>query len=490
MASVAEARAVESTQHFIGGRMVPAAGSDSIAVFDPATGKRIGSVAAGSNADIDAAVAAARSCFDKRTWRSKTAHDRAQAIWAFSEKLAEHTDEFAELEVRDNGMPLLFAKATIASLINGLRYYAGMVTKLHGLTAEISGNGREMHAYTTSEPVGVVAAVTPWNAPLGVLVNKIAPAIAASCSIVCKPAEQTPLSAVRLGELLAEWKLFPDGLINIVNGYGHVAGQALADHPDVDKITFTGSTVVGKKLIHASAGNLKRVTLELGGKSPLFIFDDADFDKAVAGAAMAIFANSGQVCFAGSRLYVQRGIYDRLIEGVAKAGQSMRLGSGFDPATQMGPLVSQQQLERVLSYVESGIGEGAELITGGVRHGEEGYFVSPTVFSNRDRKPLRIATEEIFGPVVTAMPFDGLDELEALANDTSYGLGSGLFTTNVSTAHRAAKLIRAGNVWINCYGILDKAMPFGGFKESGWGREAGLEGIAPFLETKAVYTML
>ncbi|MFW3895164.1 aldehyde dehydrogenase family protein [Pseudomonas bharatica] len=477
--------------HYIGGEFVTSAGSASIEVVDPATGLRIKDVAAGDAQDIDRAVHAARDCFDSRAWRKIAPADRANTLWTLADRIAAHTDEFAELETRDNGMPLMFAKATIASLVNGLRYYAGMVTKLHGQTADISGNGRDLHAYTQSEPVGVVGSITPWNAPLGVLINKIAPALAAGCSIVCKPAEQTPLSAVRLAQLLDEWKLFPAGLINIVNGYGHIAGQALADHQDVDKLTFTGSTAVGKKLVHASAqSNLKRVTLELGGKSPLFIFDDADLEKAITGAAMAIFANSGQVCFAGSRLYIQRGIFDKVIEGVARVGAAMRLGSGLDPQTQMGPLVSAQQMARVLSYVESGIGEGAELVCGGTRHGEQGFFVSPTVFANRDRKPLTIAEEEIFGPVVTAMPFDGLEELEVLANATPYGLGSGIYTSNVSTAHRAAKLIRAGNVWINCYGILDKAMPFGGFKQSGWGRESGFEGIAPFLESKSVYTLL
>jgi phenylacetaldehyde dehydrogenase len=476
--------------HFIGGRLVASNGSDLIDIYDPATGELVAQAAAGNAQDINAAVAAARACFDQRTWRNKSAADRAALIWELGERIAQHADEFAELEVRDNGMPMIFAKGTINSLITGLRYYAGMVTKLHGITADLSGNGREMHAYTSPEPVGVVGAITPWNAPLAVVINKIAPAIAAGCSIVVKPAEQTPQSAFRLSELLAEWKLFPDGLINIVNGFGYEAGQTLADHPDVDKITFTGSTGVGKKLIQASAGNLKRVTLELGGKSPVFIFDDADLGKAIPAAAMAIFANSGQVCFAGSRLYIQRGIFDKVVEGVAKAGAAMRIGSGLDPQSQLGPLVSQQQLSRVMSYVESGISEGAELVFGGKQHGDKGYFMFPTVFANRDRKSIRIAEEEIFGPVVTAMPFDGLDELEGLANNSEYGLGSGVFTSNIGTAHRAAKLIRAGNVWINCYGVLDKQMPFGGFKQSGWGREAGYEGIVPFLETKSVFTML
>jgi len=476
---------------YIGGQFVPSNSTEHIDVYDPATGQVVGQVAAGDGQDIDAAVTAARECFDSRTWRNLRAQDRAQAMWTLSDKILEHREEFAELEVRDNGMPLMFANAVVSSLVDGVRFYAGMITKLHGQTSNISGGGRDLHAYTQSEPVGVVGAITPWNAPLGVLVNKIAPAIAAGCSIVCKPAEQTPASALRFAELLQEWNLFPEGLINIVNGYGHVAGQALADHPNVDKLTFTGSTAVGKKLVHASAeSNLKRITLELGGKSPVFIFDDAELSKAIAGATMGIFANSGQVCFAGSRLYVQRNIYDQVVEGIAKAGQSMRIGSGLDSSTQLGPVVSQQQLTRIMQYVDSGVSEGAELICGGQRHGDDGYFVQPTVFSNTDRKPMRIMEEEIFGPVLTAMPFDSLDEVESLGNDTEYGLGAGIFTSNVSTAHRAANVIRSGNVWVNCYGILDKAMPFGGFKQSGWGRESGFEGISPFLETKSVYTML
>ena len=476
--------------HFIGGRFVDSTGNGFIEVFDPATGQLIAEVAAGTVADVDAAVAAARDCFDHRTWRRKTAQDRASVIWSLADKIAAHADEFAELEVRENGRPLAFAKRSFEFAVGLIRHNAGMVTKLHGQTVDLSGGGREIHAYTISEPVGVVGAITPWNVPFTMLINKIAPAIAAGCSIVVKPAEQTPLGAIRLGQLLAEWKLFPEGLINIVNGYGEVAGDALANHKDVDKISFTGSTEVGRKLVRASAGNLKRLTLELGGKSPVFIFDDADLGQAIPAAAMGIFANSGQICFAGSRQYIQRDIFDRVVEGVAKAGEAMRLGSGFDPQTMLGPLISQEQLTRVLSYIESGVSEGAELVSGGQRHGEKGYFVKPTVFANRDRRSIRIAEEEIFGPVVTAMPFDGLDELEALANDTPYGLGSGVFTRNLSTAHRAAKMIRAGNVWINCYGVVDGSMPYGGYKQSGWGREGGFEGIAAFLETKSIYTMI
>lgn len=475
---------------FIGGGLAAAKGNEEIPVYDPATGEVISTFVSATADEVDDAVTAAKESFDKRTWRNLSPTERQNRLWAFSDLILNNIEEFAELEVRDNGMTLPMARLMVTSCANSLRYYAGMVQKIHGQSTDLSGGGRELLAYTSPEPVGVVAAITPWNAPLSVLVNKMAPALAAGCSVVGKPAEQTPLSSFRLSQLLAEAKIFPEGVINILNGYGHVAGAALADHPDVDKITFTGSTEIGKKLIIASAGNMKRVTLELGGKSPLFIFDDAPLDKAIQSAAMAIYANTGQICYAGSRLYVQRGIYDAVIEGVAKIADEMKLGNGFDPSTQLGPVVSEEQLDRVLRYVEYGVSDGAELITGGVREGDKGYFVRPTVFANRDGAKIRIAEEEIFGPVVTAMPFDGLDELERLANDTNYGLGSGVFTNSNSIAHKAARLIRAGNVWINCYGILDKAVPFGGFKQSGWGREAGFEGVAPFLETKAVYNML
>jgi phenylacetaldehyde dehydrogenase len=476
--------------HFIGGNQTSSNGAQEIPVYDPSTGEVISTFLGADAADVDMAVAAARDSFDKRTWRDLPPIERAARMTAMADLIVKHADEFAELEITDNGMTMGMARATITSCANSLRYFAGMVQKIHGESTDLSGGGRQLMAYTVREAVGVVAAVTPWNAPLGVLVNKMAPALAAGCSIIGKPAEQTPLSSIFLSKLLAEANLFPEGVINILNGHGHITGAALVDHDDVDKITFTGSTEVGKKLVAASARNLKRVTLELGGKSPLFIFDDAPLEQAVQGAAMAIFANSGQVCFAGSRLYIQRGIYDAVIEGVAKIGDAMKLGNGRDPATQLGPLVSQEQLDRVLKYIEYGISDGAELISGGMREGDRGYFVRPAVFANRDRHKIRMAEEEIFGPVVTAMPFEGLDELETLANDTPYGLGSGVFTSSNSTAHKAARLIRAGNVWINCYGILDKAVPFGGFKQSGWGREFGLEGISPFLETKAVYNML
>jgi phenylacetaldehyde dehydrogenase len=482
--------ALASLGHYIGGAFQAPADGGVIPVFDPATGEQFCEVGAAGPSDVDAAVAAARHCFDQRSWRSIRPNARAEAMWKLSDLLIVNAGEFAEIEVRDNGMPMAFAKRLVERSADVLRYYAGMATKIHGLTSEVSIGTGDMHAYSLSEPVGIVGAITPWNGPIVTVVSKIAPAIAAGCSVVVKPAEQTPLSALRFAKLVRDSGLFPNGLINIVNGYGQTAGAALVDHDGVDKISFTGSTEVGKSLIQSSATNMKRVTLELGGKSPVFIFDDADLDKAIMGAAMAIFANSGQVCFAGSRLYIQRGIYDRVVEGVAQIARNLKLGSGLDPATQLGPIVSMRQMERVLSYVDAGIAEGAELIAGGARAGDQGYFVLPTVFANRSGADIRIAREEIFGPVVTAMPFDGLQDVERLANATPYGLGGGIFTSHVSTAHSAARLIKSGNVWVNCYGGTDLSLPFGGFKQSGWGRESGQEGIAAFLESKAVYLAL
>jgi acyl-CoA reductase-like NAD-dependent aldehyde dehydrogenase len=478
-----------SSKLLIGGELVSASGGNFLDVEDPADGRVIGQMPAGDAADVDAAVAAARQCFDRGTWTSRSPQERAMAMWKLADLLAAHVDELAMLDVVDNGMPMMFARATVNSCISSLRYYAGFCTKINGMTVDINGGGRELHAYTRQEPVGVVGAITPWNAPLAVVVNKIAPAIAAGCTVVIKPAEQTPLSSLRLAELLLQADL-PPGLINIVTGLGSTAGAALANHPDVDKLTFTGSTAVGKSLVQAAAGNLKRLTLELGGKSPVFVFDDADLERAVPACAMGIFGNSGQVCFAGSRLYVQRKRFDEVVERVGQAAKALRLGRGVDPQTQLGPVVSGKQMNRVLEYIESGISEGAELVTGGRRHGDTGYFVEPTVFANSQRKDMRITQEEIFGPVLVAMPFEDLDEMTALANATPFGLGSGVFTSNVSVAHKAASRIRAGNVWINCYGILDKAMPFGGYKQSGWGRENAAMGLDAFLETKAVYTML
>ena len=471
----------------IDGHWVEPASGETIAVENPATGREIARVPAGGKDDIDRAVAAARRSVDARSWRGLAGDARGMILWKLADLVAENVEELVWLEVLDNGMPQAFARATIGSAVNGLRYYAGMAGKIFGRTVQM-GADLEFHAYSVCEPVGVVGIITPWNGPLATLCTKLAPALAAGCSVVVKPAELTSLTALRFGELVLEAGI-PPGVVNIVTGLGHVAGQALVDNMDVDKISFTGSTAVGKRIVQASSGNLKRITLELGGKSPVFVFDDADLDQAIPTAAMGIFANTGQVCFAGSRLYVQSGAYDRVVAGIEAIAKSMRIGSGLNSDTQLGPLISAQQRERVLSYIESGHAEGAELVTGGIARDGDGWFIEPTVFAGTT-PDMKIVREEIFGPVLTVMRFNGIDDVAALGNDTPYGLGAGVYTRDLSVAHKAARLLDAGNIWVNTYGRLDKSLPFGGFKQSGWGRENGPEGLDAFIEKKAVYIKL
>jgi phenylacetaldehyde dehydrogenase len=371
------------------------------------------------------------------------------------------------------------------------RYMAGWATKIEGATIPLSvpyTPGAKYLAYTLREPVGVVGQIIPWNFPLLMAAWKLGPALTTGCTIVLKPAEQTPLSAIRLGELIQEAGI-PDGVVNIVTGFGETAGAALSAHPDVDKVAFTGSTEVGKLILKAAAGNLKKVSLELGGKSPNVILDDADMDTAIPGAASAIFFNHGQCCCAGSRLYIESKSFDRVVEGVAKHAENIRVGSGLDPTTNMGPLVSEEQLNRVCGYLESGLAEGAKAVTGGARVGDKGYFVKPTVLVNTNEN-MKVVREEIFGPVVTAIPFHSPEEIVAKANDTIYGLAAGVWTRDISKAHRVASLLRAGTVWINCYNIFDAALPFGGYKQSGWGREMGREVLEQYTEVKSVCTAL
>lgn len=472
----------------IDGGWITSASGEEIKVFNPANGGEISSVAKGGAADIDLAVNAAEKAFNNTVWRQMSAEDRAKLLWRFADLLEENIEELADLEVVDNGMIKAFAEWAVASSASWLRHFAGMTGRVVGRnTSSVVSTDGSFHSYTSMEPVGVVGFITPWNGPIASFMIKVAPALAAGCTCIVKPAEDTPITALRLGELALEAG-FPAGVINIVTGCGD-AGAALASHPGVNKISFTGSTNTGKRVLNAAAGNIKRVTLELGGKSPCIVFDDADLTQAIPGAAMAIFANSGQVCFAGSRLYVQRSSFDQVVEGVAKFAKSLNVGSGLDSSVQIGPLVSTNQLKRVTDYVSLGVEEGGEVVTGGRRCDRDGYFIEPTVFTNLSASS-RLIREEIFGPVVVATPFDDFEEVVALANDSDYGLGSGVFTENLSTAHRMASRLRAGNVWVNCYGVMDPSMPFGGFKESGLGREMGDEGFAAFFESKSVYMKL
>src|SRR5271157_2519679 len=478
---------ISAAKLLINNKWVDAASGKTFPTINPSTGEVIAQVAEADAADVDKAVAAARAAFERGAWRKMSAAGRGVLMNKLADLIEKHADELAQLEALDNGKPYHVARAADLPLtIACYRYYAGWADKIQGKTIPVQGR---YFSYTKHEPVGVVGQIIPWNFPLLMQAWKLGPALAAGCTVVLKPAEQTPLSALRVGELIEEAG-FPMGVVNIVTGLGETAGAALAAHPGVDKVAFTGSTEVGRLIVQAAGrSNLKKVTLELGGKSPNIVLADADLTAAIPGAAGAIFFNHGQCCCAGSRLYVQKSIYDEVVEGVAHLAREIRLGSGFDAATEMGPLVSQEQLERVCGYIDAGVRDGAQLLTGGKRAGERGYFVEPTVFAGTQQS-MKIVQEEIFGPVVAAMPFDDPDEVLSLANDSTYGLAAAIWTRDVTKAHRLARRLKAGTVWINCYNIFDAALPFGGYKESGWGREMGQAAVELYTETKAVTTRL
>ncbi len=476
----------------IGGAWVDAVSGETIDVFNPATEEKIATVAAAGAEDIDKAVAAARKAFDEGPWTRMSPSLRGELIWKLADLVDAHAEIFNQLEVLDNGMPWNPAGAMAGPrAAKSLRYYAGWPTKIMGSTVPVDTPPGADHpgiTYVRREPIGVVGQIIPWNFPLGMAVMKLGPALAAGCTIVLKPAELTPLSALYLGQLIEEAG-FPEGVVNIVPGYGDPAGAALAAHPEVDKVAFTGSTAVGRSIIQAASGNLKKVTLELGGKSPFIIFPDADLDKAIAAAARLAYFLQGQNCMCASRLFVHRDIYDRVVEGVAKIAESLTIGPGLDTETNIGPLISAAQLDRVQGFVEAGRREGATLVTGGDVVEGAGHFMRPTIFADA-RPDMKIVREEIFGPVTCAQRFDS-DDLDAVArqaNNTVYGLIGSVWTRDLETAHKLAEKIKAGTIGINYHGPPDITAPFGGYKQSGWGREFGAEGLEPYLESKSVVT--
>lgn len=469
--------------NLIDGARRTALDGEIIEVMDPSLGMVLALAPAGKQADIDLAVAAARRAFDEQRWMGLGPQERTRILLKAAELIAARAEQFIAIEMLNIGVPRHVSEWIVQFAVDAFRHYAGWIGKVGGSTSDISSVQQAYHAYTLKEPAGVSGIIIPWNGPIGAAAMKLACALAAGCTCVLKPPEEAPLSSLLLGELLMEAGV-PAGVMNVVSGLGHLAGAALAAHPQVDKINFTGSTEVARHIIGAAAGNLKKVSLELGGKSPVLIFDDADLDAAITGAAHGTFFNSGQICVAGSRVYVQRAIYDQVCEGIAEVGRGMRVGDAFESGALIGPLISAKQLAHVNGMIQAARDIGAEVIGGGAPQGG-GYFIEPTLVRNAPQNA-RVAREEIFGPVITAIPFDTIKEGIALANDTNYGLAAAIWTRSFDRAHHYARAVRAGTVWINCQMVLDFNMPFGGYKQSGWGREHGREGVESFMQTKSV----
>jgi len=471
---------------FINGRWVDSVSGKTFDTLNPATEKVITSVAEGDSADIDLAVAAAREAFENGPWKKTDARDRGRILLKIAGLIERNKDELALLDTLDNGKPINeTTKADIPLVIDCFLYYAGWADKIHGETIPVRG---DFFNYTLREPVGVVGQIIPWNFPLLMAAWKIAPALACGNTIVLKPAEQTPLSALRLGEICQEAGL-PDGVLNIVTGYGPTAGAALAEHMDVDKIAFTGGSATGRIIMQAASKNLKRISLELGGKSPNIVFADSDIDSAVDGAMTGIFFNQGEVCCAGSRLFIEKSIHEEFIDKLSNKAANMRVGNPEDTGTQMGAQVSKEQFDKILGYIETGKQEGAKLVIGGERCGERGYFIKPTIFDAVDNN-MRIAKEEIFGPVVSAITFDDVDEVVRQGNLSVYGLAAAVWTRDIKKAHRLARDLKAGTIWINTYNAFDAASPFGGFKQSGFGRELGVHALELYTHVKSVWINL